>query len=58
MNHVHDKDVNSIAECNLLHDKLNTSKYTKYINSHYSPILHVCINTRRGGAKYKTFGSC
>ena len=45
MNRIHDNKVNNIAECNLLHDMINPSKHTKNINSHYSPILHVCMNT-------------
>ena len=35
MNSIHDNNVNNIAEVNLLHEILNTSKHTKYISSHY-----------------------
>ena len=55
MNHIHDNKVNKIAECNLLHDMLNPSKCTKNINIHYSPILHGCMNTRKGKAKFNDF---
>ena len=48
MNCIHNNDVNKISECNLLHDILNPSKRTKNINNNYSPILHVCMNTRKG----------
>ena len=55
MNIIHDKDVNNIAEWDLLPDILNDYKRTKYINiSNYS-IQHGCINTRRGVSKYKNF---
>ena len=45
LNHIHDNKVNNIAECNLIHDILNPPKLTQNINSHYSPIIHGCINT-------------
>ena len=48
MNHIHDNEVNNIAECNLLHGILKFSKLPKNMNSHYSPILHVCMNTSKG----------
>ena len=50
-NCLHNNEVNNIAECNLLHDIINPTKRVKYINSHYSPILHVCMNIRKGKAK-------
>ena len=53
MNHTNDNEVNNIAEFNLLHDILNPSKHTKNKKNHYYPILHVCINTRRGEVKFK-----
>ena len=53
MNRIHENKVNNIDECNLLHDTLKTSKRTKNINSHYSPILHVFMNTCKGKVKYK-----
>ena len=48
MNRIHDNEVNNITEFNLLHDIINNSKHNKNINSHYSPILHRCMNTRKG----------
>ena len=33
MNCIHENRVNKIAECNLLHDKINPSKFTKTLNS-------------------------
>ena len=55
MIHIHDKEVNKIAECNLLHDIINPPKRVKNIKINYSPILHEFINTRYGGAKFKSF---
>ena len=40
----------------MLHDILNTSKQTKNSNSHYSPILHECMNTCRGKERFKIIG--
>ena len=48
MIYIHDNKVKNIAECNLLHDIINNPKRAKNINSHYSPILHGCMNTRKG----------
>ena len=50
---IHDNKVNNIAEFNLLHDIINPSKCTKKWDSHYYPILHVCMNTIKGKAKLK-----
>ena len=47
-------DVNDLSEFNVLHDILNPSKHIKIINYNYSPILHGCINTRRGKEFLKT----
>ena len=55
MNHIHDNKVNYLSEFNLLYYILNTSKHTKNINSHRSPILHVCMNTRKGKVKFNNF---
>ena len=55
MNRIHDKEVNNISGCNLLHDILDPSKLTKNINVHYFPILHGCMNTRKGKAVFKNF---
>ena len=52
---IHEDEVNKISECNLLHDILNPSKRTKSISSHYSPILHRCMNTKKGREKFKNF---
>ena len=57
MNLIHDKEVNNISECNLLHNILNPSKFIKNININYSPILHLCTNKRRLMEKIKTFES-
>ena len=55
MTHIHDKYVNYIAECNLLHGIINPTKLKKVLNFHYSPILHECMNTRKGKEKFKNF---
>ena len=55
MNRIHDKEVNNISGCNLLHDILDPSKLTKNINVHYFPILHGCMNTRKGKAVFKKY---
>ena len=48
MNCIHENKVNKISEWNLLLDILNPSKLNKNINSHYSRIIHGCMNTRKG----------
>ena len=55
MTHIHDYEVNKIAERNLLHDIINPPKHTKTLNGHYSPIIHGCMNTRKCRAKFKSF---
>ena len=55
MTHIHNNEVKNIDEWNLLHDIINNLKRTKKLNSHYSPILHGCMNTRKGKAKFKKF---
>ena len=55
MIYIHDNEVKNIAGCNLLHDIINPSKRDKNINIHYSHILHGCMNTRKGRAKFKNF---
>ena len=52
---IHDKKVNNIPEYNLLHDILNPPKRTKKLNSHYSPIIHGCMNTWNCKEKFKNF---
>ena len=53
MIYINDNELKNIDECNLLHDIINPPKRAKNINSHYSPILNECINTRKGRAKFK-----
>ena len=55
MTYKQDNKVNDISECNLLHDKINPPKGTKILTGHYYPILHGCINTRKGKSKFKNF---
>ena len=50
---IHENEVNDIDGCNLLHDITNPTKRTKYLNSHYSHIIHVCMNKRKGKEKFK-----
>ena len=52
---IHDKEVYNIAEWNSLHDILKPPKCTKKLNYHYSPILHGCMNKRKGKVKFKNF---
>ena len=42
-------------ECNLLHDIISAPKRAKNTNSHYSPILHGCMNTRKVKARFNKF---
>ena len=58
MNSIHDKYVHNIAECNLLHDILNTYKPDKNKNINYSPILQGSMNTHSVGRDIKTFQYC
>ena len=55
MTRIHNNEVNNTSECNSLHEIINPPKCAKNLNSHYSPILHVCMNTRKGKAKFKNF---
>ena len=55
MENIHDNDVNSISQCNTLHDILNPSNGVNNTNSSYSAILNGFMNTRRGKVKYKAF---
>ena len=52
---INDIEVKNIAECNVLHDIINPRKRAKYINIHYYPILHGCMDTRKGRVKFKNF---
>ena len=56
MNSTHNKKVNNISEWNLLHDIVNPTKHNKNINSHYLPILSVCMNTRKGLVVHVGYG--
>ena len=55
MTRIHDKEVNKIAKCNLLHYIINPPKRDKNLNTHYSPILHGCMNTRKVRANFNNF---
>ena len=57
MTRMHNNEVKNIPECNLLHDIINPPKRGRNLNSHYSPILHGCMKTRKSKAKFKTFTS-
>ena len=48
MIHKHNNQAKSIYEFNLLHDIINPPKIAKNLNSHYSPIIYGCMNTRKG----------
>ena len=52
---MHNNEVKNTSEFNLLHTIINHPKRTKNLNSHYYPILHGCINTRKGKTKFKNF---
>ena len=52
---IYRKKVYKISECNLLHEILNTFKHTKISNSHYYPILHLCMNKHKGREKFNNF---
>ena len=55
MNCIHESSVNKISEYSLLHEIINPSKQTKTIDSHYSTIIHGCMNTCKGIAKFNYF---
>ena len=44
-------------EFNVIYNILNPMKCAKSKNSHYSPILQDCMNTRSGKAKFRNFES-
>ena len=50
--YIHDNKVKNINEWNLLHDIINHTKRAENINNHYYPIIHGCINIRKGKAKF------
>ena len=51
--YIHNNKVNDIYKYSLLHDIINPPKRPKNINSHYSHIVHWCINIRKVKAKFK-----
>ena len=55
MKSTHNNEVKNIYERNLLRDIINPPKRAKHLNSHYSHILHGCMNTRKGRVKFKDF---
>ena len=55
MNCTHENKIDKIAEYNLLYDILHPSKCTKNINSHSSPIINGCMNTRKVRDKFNNF---
>ena len=57
MTRIHHNEVKNISECNLLHNIINPPKRAKKLNIHYYPILHGCMNTRKGKEKFKKFAS-
>ena len=57
MNRIHKDKVNKTAECNLIHDIINTSKRTKNLDSNYSPILHGIMNRKNGIENVRIFKS-
>ena len=57
MMRIHNNEVKNTAEWNLLHDIINLNKCANIFNSHCSPFIHVCMNTRKGKSKFKTFAS-
>ena len=55
MTRIHNTEVKNISEFNFLHDIINPLKRAKILNSYYSRILHGCMNTRKGRARFKNF---
>ena len=55
MMRIHDREVNQISECNILHDIINPSKRAKILNVYYCPNLRGCMNTRKGREKFNNF---
>ena len=53
MTRIHDKELNNIAGCNLLHIIINPPK--QKIDFHYSTILYGCMNTKKGRVNFKIF---
>ena len=55
MTRIYNNEVKNISECNLLHEIINPPKRAKKLTIHYSRIIHVCMNTKKGRAKFKNF---
>ena len=41
--------------CRKIHDTINPPKRATILNSHNSPILHGCMNNRKGKARFNFF---
>ena len=52
MARIHNNEVKNTVEWNLPHDIINPPKHAKSSNGHYSPIIHACMKTRKGKAKF------
>ena len=52
MTRIHNNKVKNITECNLLHDIINPPKRAKNLNINFYPIIHGCMNNRKGKAKF------
>ena len=50
---IHDKEVNKIAEYNLLNDIFNPPKRANNLDIQKYPMLHGCMNTRHGRVKFQ-----
>ena len=50
---IYNNEVKNIYERNLIHNIINTPKRVRNINTHYSPILHGCMNTRKNRARFR-----
>ena len=53
--YTHGNKVSKLSGCNLIHDILNNNKFTKILDSNYSPILQGCMSIHKGKAKFKNF---
>ena len=49
---IHDKEVCKIAELNLLYDIIHPFKRTKILNINCYTVIHGCMNTTYGRAKF------
>ena len=58
MTRLHDNGVINIAKLNLLNDIINPPKLTTHLNTHYSPIIHGCMNTRKVNRSLRTLEFC